>query len=108
MKACGIIVEYNPFHNGHKYHLEKARELTGAEVVIACMSGNFLQRGEPSLFNKWVKTEMALLNGVDLVVELPTFYSNDSAEFFAKGSIRILDLLKVDNIVFGSEVDNIN
>lgn len=107
MKACGIIVEYNPFHNGHKYHLEKTKELSGAELIIAVMSGNFLQRGEPAILNKWLRAEMALLNGVDMIVELPSFYSTESAEFFAKGSIKILDKLKVDSIVFGSEMGEI-
>lgn len=107
MKICGLIVEYNPFHNGHKYHLSKAKETTKADIIIACMSGNFLQRGEPGLLNKWLRAEMALENGVDLVVELPSFYSNDSAEFFAMGAIRILEYLKVDSIVFGSEIGEI-
>lgn len=74
MKATGIIVEYNPFHNGHKYHIEKAREMNKENIIIAVMSGNFLQRGEPAILNKWIRTEMALLNGVDIVVELPVFY----------------------------------
>lgn len=107
MKACGIIVEYNPFHNGHKYHLEKAKELGKADLVIAIMSGNFLQRGEPAILNKWLRAKMALLNGVDMVIELPSFYSTESAEFFAKGSIKILDKLKVNSIVFGSEFGEI-
>ena len=69
MKACGIIVEYNPFHNGHRYHAQQARQQSGAEVVIAIMSGNFLQRGEPALLDKWARAEEALQNGVDLVIE---------------------------------------
>ena len=71
MRSCGIVVEYNPFHNGHRYHAEKARELSGADVVVAVMSGNFLQRGEPAIIDKWARTKTALQNGVDLVVELP-------------------------------------
>ncbi|WP_410207905.1 nucleotidyltransferase [Fusobacterium sp.] len=101
MKATGIIVEYNPFHNGHKYHLTNARKL--GDIVIAVMSGDFVQRGEPSIIDRWTKTEMALDNGVDLVVELPAFYSSQSAEIFAKGGIGILEELKCDTILFGSE-----
>ncbi|MBZ4683721.1 MAG: hypothetical protein PWP46_1209 [Fusobacteriaceae bacterium] len=107
MKATGIIVEYNPFHNGHKYHIEKAREMNKENIIIAVMSGNFLQRGEPAILNKWIRTEMALLNGVDIVVELPVFYSTKSAEIFAEGAVKILDSLNVENIVFGSEAGEI-
>ncbi|TDT68019.1 putative nucleotidyltransferase [Hypnocyclicus thermotrophus] len=108
MKATGIIVEYNPFHNGHKYHLEKAKKKNRKNIIIAVMSGNFLQRGEPAVLNKWVRTEMALLNGVDIVVELPVFYSIKSAEGFAEGAVRILDALNVETIIFGSEAGEIN
>lgn len=103
MKACGIIVEYNPFHNGHKYHLEKAKDLGSGDLVIALMSGNFLQRGEPAILNKWLRAKMALENGVDLVIELPSVYSTESGEFFARGAIKILNELKVESLVFGSE-----
>ena len=107
MKACGLIVEYNPFHNGHKYHLMKAQEISECDLTIACMSGNYLQRGEPALLNKWLRAEMAIENGVDLVVELPSFYSNESAEVFSLGAIKILDYLKADSICFGSEAGEI-
>lgn len=103
MKATGVVVEYNPFHNGHKYHLEMARKHGQGDIVIAAMSGDFLQRGEPAIINKWKRTEMVLKNGVDIVVELPTFYSTQSAEIFAKGSVEILGALGVSDIVFGSE-----
>jgi len=103
MKATGVVVEYNPFHNGHKYHLEMAREYGQGDIVIAVMSGDFLQRGEPAIINKWKRTEMALKNGVDIVVELPAYYSAQSAEIFAKGSVEILAGLGVSDIVFGSE-----
>lgn len=106
MKATGIIVEYNPFHNGHKYHLSEAKKL--GDIVIAVMSGDFVQRGEPSIIDRWTKTEMALANGADLVIELPVFYSSQSAEIFAKGGIGILEELKCDNILFGSESNDIN
>ncbi|MGM9902328.1 hypothetical protein A5844_002225 [Enterococcus sp. 10A9_DIV0425] len=103
MKACGIVVEYNPFHNGHLYHAQKAREQTGADVVIAVMSGNFLQRGEPAILDKWQRTQAAIHNGIDLVVELPVEWAVQSADYFAKGAIRILQKLDCDYICFGTE-----
>ncbi|BDU50297.1 nucleotidyltransferase [Haliovirga abyssi] len=108
MKATGIIVEYNPFHNGHKYHIKKAREVGNSDCIIAVMSGDFLQRGEPAILNKWERTKMALLNGVDIVLELPTIYSTQSAEIFAYGAILVLEAMKVKNLVFGSENGNIS
>jgi len=108
MKVIGIVAEYNPFHNGHKYHLESSKKLCNADFSIAIMSGNFLQRGEPALFDKWSRAKMAVLNGIDLVIELPVIYSCQSAELFAFGAIKILDSLKVvDFLCFGSENGNI-
>lgn len=108
-KVLGIIAEYNPFHNGHALHLAKSKEETGAEYTICIMSGNFVQRGNTSIVNKWLKTEMALKNGIDLVLELPTIYSVSSAENFAEGSIKLLNSLKiVDFISFGSEDSDID
>lgn len=107
MRAVGVVVEYNPFHNGHKYHLEKAKEVTGADLVIAVMSGDFTQRGEVACIDRFKRTEMALLNGVDLVVELPIFYSSQSAEIFARGAMEILGELGAKWVVFGSESGNI-
>ncbi len=102
--VLGIIAEYNPFHNGHFYQIEEAKRQTGAEYVIAVMSGNFTQRGNTSLVNKWAKAKMAIANGVDIVLELPTVYSISSAENFAEGAIKILDSLKiVDTLCFGCE-----
>jgi predicted nucleotidyltransferase len=103
MKAVGVIVEYNPFHYGHAYHLQKAKEITGAEIVIAAMSGNFLQRGEPALVSKWVRTEMALKGGVDLVFELPYTFAVQKADIFASGAVSLLDKAGCDYICFGSE-----
>lgn len=104
MNVLGIVVEYNPFHNGHLYHLKRSKEISGADHVVAVMSSNYIQRGEPSIINKWSRTKTALLAGVDLVLELPVIYSMASAEFFAYGAIRILDSLGVvDSICFGSE-----
>lgn len=103
-RVLGIIAEYNPFHNGHLYQIEEAKKQTGADYVVAVISGNFTQRGNTSLVNKWVKTDMALRSGVDIVIELPTVYSISSAENFAEGAIKILDSLKiVDTLCFGTE-----
>ena len=107
MKAVGIICEYNPFHNGHIYHLEKVKELCPDHTIILVMSGNFLQRGEASLIQKWDKTKIALAYGVDLVVELPFPFATQSADYFAKGSIGLLKALHVDTLVFGSECGDI-
>ena len=107
-KRIGIIAEYNPFHNGHLYQIQKAKELTGADAVIAVMSGNFTQRGETSLINKFEKTKIALQNEVDIVIELPTIYSISSAENFALGGIKILNEIgNIDYLVFGIEEDNL-
>jgi len=104
MKVLGIIAEYNPFHNGHKYHLRISKEISGADFVVAVMSGNFTQRGEPAVVDKWARTEMALLSGADLVIELPVAYAMASAEYFAFGAVKLLDSLGiVDTISFGSE-----
>lgn len=104
MSVLGIIAEYNPFHNGHLHHLEQARSLTGAHYTVCVMSGNFIQRGEPALINKWSRTKAAVMSGIDLVIELPVVYSMASAEFFAFGGVKLLDSLGiVDCLCFGSE-----
>ncbi|PFO09932.1 hypothetical protein COJ85_00685 [Bacillus sp. AFS076308] len=103
MNAVGLIVEYNPFHNGHAFHLNASKEAANAEVVIAVMSGNFLQRGEPALVSKWYRTKMALLNGVDIVFELPYMFAVQKAEIFANGAVSILDTAGCDAVCFGSE-----
>ena len=104
MNLLGLIVEYNPFHNGHKYHLEKSKEITKATHTIAVMSGSFLQRGEPALFDKYTRAEMAVKSGVDLVIELPTLYACQSAEIFSHGAITTLNSLNcVNSVCFGSE-----
>lgn len=108
MNITGIITEYNPFHNGHLYHLNSAKKETNCDAVVCIMSGNFVQRGEPALIDKWKRCEIALNNGVDLIIELPSFYAVSSAEFFAKGAISILDKIGVtNNIFFGSECGDI-
>ncbi|WP_408010873.1 nucleotidyltransferase [Pseudalkalibacillus sp. A8] len=108
MKSLGLIVEYNPFHNGHLYHLQQSKKQSQADVVIAVMSGNFLQRGEPALVSKWTRAKMALEAGVDLVVELPYAYATQRADRFAYGAVSILDALKCDEIIFGSESGKID
>lgn len=104
MKIAGVIAEYNPFHNGHKYHLEQSRALSGADYIVAVISGDFVQRGAPAVIDKYARTKMALLNGADLVIELPSVYATGSAEFFAMGAVSLLDKLgAVDSLCFGSE-----
>lgn len=107
MKSVGIICEYNPFHNGHLYHIKKVKELFPNYVIIAVINGNFTQRGDVSLIDKWKKTEVAL-NYVDLVIELPFVFGTQAADIFTKGGTDILKVLKVDAFVFGSESANID
>ncbi len=105
MRVVGLVTEYNPFHNGHLYHLQKAKELTGADYSIAVMSGHFLQRGEPALLNKWTRAEMAVSCGVDLVFELPYAFSCRSAGVFAHGAVSLLAATNlVTHLCFGSEL----
>ena len=107
-KVLGIIAEYNPFHNGHLYHLQNSIKTSGANYTVAVISGNFTQRGSTSLIDKWSKAQMALKNGIDLVIELPLLYSISSAENFAEGAIKILNNLNiVDYISFGTEINDI-
>jgi predicted nucleotidyltransferase len=109
MKVLGIVAEYNPFHNGHLYHLEESKKKSGCTHTVAIMSGSFLQRGEPALVDKWTRAHAAVKNGIDLVVELPYAYSCQSAEIFAYGAIRTLDETKsVDYIAFGSEAGDMS
>lgn len=107
MKACGLIVEYNPFHNGHLYHVQEAKKNTKADCMIAVMSGSFLQRGEPAIMDKFHRTKAALQSGVDLVLELPYMYAVQSSQFFAKGALLTLHALHTDALCFGSESGSI-
>lgn len=107
VKACGLIVEYNPLHNGHLYHIQKAKEISGADCIIAVMSGSFLQRGEPAIIDKFHRTKAALSSGVDIVLELPYLYAVQSSDLFAKGSVHTLNEMFVSSICFGSESGNI-
>lgn len=103
MKACGIIVEYNPFHNGHLYHVEEARKQSNSDVIIAVMSGNFLQRGEPAIVDKWSRADAALKNGVDLVIELPVAWAVQSADYFAQGGVKLLQAMQCESLCFGTD-----
>ena len=106
--AVGIICEYNPFHNGHIYHLNKVKEIAKDEPIVLVMSGNFTQRGNLSIIEKYDKAKIALDYGVDLVIELPFQYATQSSDFFAKGAINILNELKCNKLVFGSESNNVD
>jgi predicted nucleotidyltransferase len=103
LKAIGIVVEYNPFHNGHIYHITKTKEIAKGDVLIAVMSPNFVQRGEPAFIDKWERTKVALEHGVDLVIEIPTHLTLQSAQTFSETALKILSWAKVDTIVYGSE-----
>ena len=107
METIGIIAEYNPFHNGHLYHLNTIKEKYPDATIVLVMNGNFTERGDVSLINKWKKTKIALDLGIDLVVELPYPFATQSADFFSYGAITLLEKLKVDKLVFGSESNNI-
>ncbi|WP_330948434.1 nucleotidyltransferase [Virgibacillus sp. MG-45] len=108
MRACGLVVEYNPFHNGHLYHLQQAKKTTDADIMIAVMSGSFLQRGEPAIIDKFHRVQAALKSGIDIVLELPYAFSVQSSELFAKGSIQTLSKIGVDSVCFGSESGDIH
>lgn len=103
MRSVGIIAEYNPFHHGHAYQVAKARECANADVVVAIMSGNVVQRGEFAILDKWQRAEIALQNGVDLVVELPTLAAVQAADIFGYEAVRIAQALKIDVLAFGAE-----
>lgn len=108
MEKIGIICEYNPFHNGHEYHLKQVKKMFPDALIILIIDGYFMQRGEISLLTKESKTSLALLYGADIVIEMPTLYATQSADTFAKGAITLLNELKVDKIVFGSESNNLS
>ena len=107
MKIVGLITEYNPFHAGHLYHMQRARELTGADYCVVLMSGSFVQRGEPAIFDKYRRTKAALLAGADLVLEMPVAFSTASAHEFAAYGVALLSAIGVDAAVFGSECGQI-
>ena len=107
MNVIGIVCEYNPFHLGHLYQLKKIKEMYPHSIIIVVCSSNFTQRGDISIINKWDKTKIALDYGVDIFIELPFGYATQSSDIFAKGAIEILNHLKIDTLVFGSESNNI-
>ena len=107
METIGIIAEYNPFHNGHLYHLNKVKEMYPESSIILVMNGNFTERGDVSIIDKWKRTNIALNLGIDLVVELPYPFATQSADFFSYGAVTLLEKLKVDKLIFGSESNNI-
>ena len=108
-KAVGIIAEYNPFHKGHEYQIQQAKEQTGANIAIILMSGDFVQRGTPAIFAKHQRTAMALLGGADIVFELPSFYACGSAEYFSSGAVSVFNALNsIDFLCFGSESGEID
>ena len=108
MKIIGIIAEYNPFHNGHKYQIDKIREKYEDALIIICTSSSFTQRGDISILNKWEKTKSALNNGANIVLELPYIYSTQSSDTFAKYALKILNELKIEKLCFGSEDNDID
>ncbi len=108
MESIGIVAEYNPFHSGHLYHINKIKEKYPNATIITVMTGNFTERGDVSIVDKWKRTKMALSSGVDLVIELPFPFSTQSADYFSFGAITLLEKLKVDKIVFGSESDDVD
>lgn len=107
MKVCGVIVEYNPFHNGHIYHLQKARQISRCDLLVAVMSPYFVQRGEPAIADKWSRARTAIAFGADIVFELPTLHAVQSAAFFADAGVELLAKARADTIVFGSECNDI-
>ena len=107
MNRIGIIAEYNPFHYGHVYQINKIKELYPDSIIIVIVSTTFTQRGEISLINKWDKTKICLEYGVSLVVELPTLYATQSADVFSYGALKILNSLEIDTLVFGSECNDV-
>ena len=109
MKLVGLITEYNPFHNGHKYHIEKSLKATGADAAIVVMSGNYVQRGTPALMPKHLRAEMALHSGAAVVLELPVHYATGGAEYFARGVVTLFDKLNcIDTICFGCEFEDVD
>lgn len=109
LNIVGLVAEYNPFHNGHLYHIKKAKEITGADFIIVVMSGNYVQRGEPAFCDKYLRTSMALLNGASLVIEIPVMYATSSAEYFARAAVSLLESTGIVNsICFGSECGDID
>ena len=107
MKVIGLIAEYNPFHNGHLYQINKIKELYPDGIIIAVVSSSFTQRGDISILNKWDKTNICLNNGIDIVIELPFVFATQSSDIFGTGAVKLLEKMGIDTLVFGTETDNI-
>ncbi|PTI48325.1 nucleotidyltransferase [Staphylococcus succinus] len=107
MKSVALITEYNPFHNGHLYHAQKSKSITGADISVAIMSGHFVMRGQPAIYNKFIRTQMAL-SAVDLVIELPAYATLSAGPYFAEAAVKVADYLSIDHLSFGSESGNID
>lgn len=109
MKVAAIVCEYNPFHNGHKYQIDRTKELCGADAIVGIMSGNFVQRGDVAIFSKELRAKAAIAAGIDLVIELPTVFAMQSAEFFAKNAVTIADSTGIiETLSFGTECDKVD
>ena len=108
MASVGIIAEYNPFHNGHLYQIQEIKKKYPEDTIVIAMSGNFTQRGEPAIIDKWTRANLAILAGADLVVEIPYHFTTQSADYFSYAGITLLEKLKVEKLVFGSESNNID
>jgi len=108
MQVIGIVTEYNPFHNGHLYQIKKIKEMYPNSVIIVAMSGNYTMRGEISVLDKWNKTNIAINNGIDIVLEIPFIYSNQSSDIFSYAALKMLNEFKIEKLVFGSETNNID
>ena len=108
MQVIGIVTEYNPFHNGHLYQINKIKEMYPGSVIIVAMSGNYTMRGEISVLDKWNKTNIAINNGIDIVLEIPFIYSNQSSDIFSYAALKMLNEFKIEKLVFGSETNNID
>lgn len=108
MQIIGIVTEYNPFHNGHLYQIKKIKEMYPGSVIIVAMSGNYTMRGEISVLDKWNKTNIAINNGIDIVLEIPFIYSNQSSDIFSYAALKMLNEFKIEKLVFGSETNNID
>lgn len=108
MASVGIIAEYNPFHNGHRYQIEEIKKKYPNDTIIIAMSGNFTQRGEPAIIDKWQRAKLAIENGADLIIEIPYAFATQSADYFSYAGITLLENLKVDKLIFGSESNNLD
>lgn len=107
-KVLGIVAEYNPFHNGHKYHIDEAKKIVNPDITVCAMSGNFVQRGEPAIFSKFTRAKTAINNGIDIVVEIPTYFAVSTAENFAYSSVALLKNMGVTHIAFGVETNDLD